>query len=118
MWDNFSLWHRAPAQIMVPSVESPGARFLYRCSVKGKPSLTLPRPDTEVWLQANIAGGYRTPLADIVAPASEAIPVARGAGKLEVLKGSDMDEIKRSYPDHLAASMDRVAAEPDTRKPS
>lgn len=109
MWDNYSLWHRAPAQVMVPTVDSPGARLLYRCSVKGQPSLMLPRSDSEEWLQTHIAGAYRTPLSDILEPASEAIPVARGAGILEILKESDMDEIKRSYPDHLAASMRKAA---------
>jgi hypothetical protein len=61
-------WHRAPPQIMLASADDPSARFMYRASVKGPPSLSLPRPDTEEWLQDHIAGAYRTPADEVVSP--------------------------------------------------
>jgi hypothetical protein len=44
---------------MLKSVTEPGARFLYRISVKGPPCLTLPRRDADEWIAEHIAQGYR-----------------------------------------------------------
>ena len=67
---------------MLASADDRGARFLYRASVKGSPSLTLPRPDTEEWLATHIAGGYRTAREDIEAPCGPPVQIALGAGEV------------------------------------
>ena len=68
---------------MVGTTEADGARFLYRCSVKGPPALRLPRDDSEEWLRAHIAGAYRTSIEDVLRPPeNRGITVARGAGRL------------------------------------
>eukprot|EP01051_Picozoa_sp_SAG22_P010428 SAG22_NODE_939_length_6404_cov_3.836003_6_plen_167_part_00 len=83
LWDNFSVWHHAPAQTMLGSAADPAARFMYRASVKGAPALELPRLDSEEWVAAHIADGYRTPMADIVAPTGGGVGLADGVGVFE-----------------------------------
>ena len=61
IWSNFSTLHNAPPAKSV--INAPDdARLMYRISCKGEPSYSLPRPDTDAWLSANIVPPYRTPL--------------------------------------------------------
>ena len=68
---------------MLASPDDPSARFMYRASVKGEPSLTLPRPDTDAWIDEHIAGGYRTPREEAARPVVGPVGVAPGAGIVE-----------------------------------
>ncbi|MBT5874620.1 MAG: hypothetical protein HOH43_14470 [Candidatus Latescibacteria bacterium] len=61
IWDNFMTLHNSPpVKSNITSIED--ARLLYRLSCKGQPCLALPRKDDPAWLEAHVAGGYRTPL--------------------------------------------------------
>ncbi len=60
IWSNFATLHTAPPVKRI--IDDPDdARLLYRISVKGQPSLTLPRSDTDAWLEANLDPPYRSP---------------------------------------------------------
>ena len=60
IWSNFSTLHNAPPSKSV--INAPAdARLMYRISSKGEPCHTLPRADTDAWIQANISPPYRTP---------------------------------------------------------
>ena len=60
IWSNFSTLHNAPPSKSVINVPA-DARLMYRISSKGEPCHTLPRADTDAWIQANISPPYRTP---------------------------------------------------------
>ena len=61
LWDNYMTLHNSPpVKSNITSIED--ARLLYRLSCKGQPCLALPRKDGPAWLEAHVAGGYRTPL--------------------------------------------------------
>ena len=60
LWDNYMTLHNSPPiKSNITSIDD--ARLLYRLSCKGDPALTLPRQDTQEWLEAHITGGYTTP---------------------------------------------------------
>lgn len=59
IWSNFSTLHNAPPSKSI--INSPDdARLMYRISSKGEPSYSLPRRDSDAWIQANISPAYRT----------------------------------------------------------
>ena len=61
IWSNFSTVHKAPPAKSV--INSPDdARLMYRISCKGSPSVSLPRQDTEAWINEHISPPYRTPV--------------------------------------------------------
>ena len=60
IWNNFMSMHNSPPiKTGVDKVED--ARLMYRLSVKGEPSLTLPRKDEMSWIATHITGQYRSP---------------------------------------------------------
>ncbi|MEK9748908.1 MAG: TauD/TfdA family dioxygenase [Pseudomonadales bacterium] len=60
IWSNFSTLHNAPpAKRIINRPED--ARLMYRISCKGEPALTLPRDDTNDWIESNILPPYRSP---------------------------------------------------------
>ena len=60
IWSNFSTLHNAPpAKSVVNKPED--ARLMYRISCKGEPSFSLPRDDSEAWIDANILPPYTSP---------------------------------------------------------
>ena len=60
IWSNFSTLHNAPPSKSV--ISSPDdARLMYRISSKGEPCDSLPRQDSDAWIEANISPAYRTP---------------------------------------------------------
>ena len=62
IWSNLATLHNAPpAKSVINSVED--ARLMYRISCKGEPSYTLPRNDSEAWIESNITPPYRSPSA-------------------------------------------------------
>ena len=62
IWSNLATLHNAPpAKSVINSVED--ARLMYRISCKGEPSYTLPRKDSEVWIESNITPPYQSPSA-------------------------------------------------------
>lgn len=60
IWSNYATLHVAPPTKKFVNDPS-DARLLYRISCKGPVSSTLPRPDTDQWIQANITPPYRSP---------------------------------------------------------
>ena len=59
IWDNHMTLHNSPPmQININSIAD--ARLLYRISVKGTPSLTLPREDHADWLAKHVTNSYKT----------------------------------------------------------
>ena len=62
IWDNYSTLHRAPAQLVVGSVDDAQARHMWRISVKGAPAVRLPRSDSAEWRDALIAEAYQSRL--------------------------------------------------------
>ena len=59
IWSNFSTLHNAPPSKSI--INSPDdARLMFRISSKGEPSYSLPRQDSDAWIQANISPAYRT----------------------------------------------------------
>lgn len=59
IWSNFSTLHNAPpAKRIINKPED--ARLMYRISCKGEPSYTLPRADTDEWIEENILPPYRS----------------------------------------------------------
>ena len=59
IWDNHMTLHNSPPmQINIKSIAD--ARLLYRISVKGTPSLTLPREDHPDWLAKHVTNSYKT----------------------------------------------------------
>jgi alpha-ketoglutarate-dependent taurine dioxygenase len=61
IWSNYATLHVAPPSKKF--VNDPAdARLMYRISCKGPVSTTLPRPDTDEWIQANITPAYRSPI--------------------------------------------------------
>ena len=68
IWDNTMTLHNSPPmKVNVDAVDD--ARLLYRLSCKGEPALTLPRTDSEDWLEKHVPGGYRSPARIIEVPA-------------------------------------------------
>ncbi len=60
IWSNFSTLHNAPpAKSIVNKPED--ARLMYRISCIGEPSYSLPRQDSEDWINTNIVPPYRSP---------------------------------------------------------
>ena len=60
IWSNFSTLHNAPpAKSVINQPED--ARLMYRISCKGEPSYSLPRQDSDAWVEANILPPYRSP---------------------------------------------------------
>ena len=60
LWDLWSTMHATPPMLRgVTRVED--ARLMYRLSCKGDPCLSLPRSDSQTWLDQHISGGYSTP---------------------------------------------------------
>jgi len=60
MWSNYATLHVAPPTKKF--VNDPAdARLMYRISCKGPVSPTLPRADTDEWIQVNITPPYRSP---------------------------------------------------------
>ena len=60
IWSNFSTLHNAPpAKSVINSPED--ARLMYRISCKGEPSYSLPRTDSDGWVEANILPPSRSP---------------------------------------------------------
>merc|ERR1719191_1644341 len=61
IWSNFATIHSAPpVKVNVDDLED--ARLIYRMTVKGPPSLTLPRKDDPSWIKENLMLPYTTPL--------------------------------------------------------
>lgn len=60
IWSNFSTVHNAPpAKSIINSPDD--ARLMYRISCKGSPSLSVPRSDSDDWVNEHISPPYRTP---------------------------------------------------------
>ena len=60
IWSNFSTLHNAPPA--KSTINNPqDTRLMYRISCKGEPSYSLPRGDSDSWIQANILAPYRSP---------------------------------------------------------
>lgn len=60
IWSNFATLHNAPpAKSLVNTPED--ARLMYRISCKGEPSFSLPRSDSDAWIEENIVPPYRSP---------------------------------------------------------
>lgn len=60
IWSNFSTLHNAPPAKR--TIKDPqDARLMYRISCKGEPSYSLPRRDTDSWIETNILAPYRSP---------------------------------------------------------
>lgn len=60
IWSNFATVHNAPPAKSV--INRPDdARLMYRISCKGTPCYTLPREDSDAWIENNILPPYRTP---------------------------------------------------------
>lgn len=60
IWSNFSTLHNAPP--VKRTVNDPrDARLMYRISCKGEPSASLPRRDSDTWIEENILPPYRSP---------------------------------------------------------
>ena len=60
IWSNFATVHKAPpAKSIINTPED--ARLMYRISCKGEPSYSLPRQDSDTWIDDNILPPYRTP---------------------------------------------------------
>ena len=59
IWSNFTTLHVAPPTKR-PVNDPVDARLLYRISCKGPVSASLPRPDADDWIEANITPPYRT----------------------------------------------------------
>jgi len=69
IWSNFATLHNAPpAKSIVNTPED--ARLMYRISCKGEPNFTLPRNDTEEWINSNILPPYRSPREFFSTPAT------------------------------------------------
>lgn len=66
IWDNFATLHVAPPSKR-PVADPADARLMYRISCKGPTSVTLPRQDTDEWIDANVTPRYRTPVSSITA---------------------------------------------------
>ena len=60
IWDNFATLHVAPPT-KKPVNDPADARLMYRISCKGEPSYSLPRQDSDTWIDDNILPPYRTP---------------------------------------------------------
>lgn len=60
LWCNFTTLHNAPPFKRI--INHPDdARLMYRISCKGEPAYSLPREDTDDWIESNIVPPYRTP---------------------------------------------------------
>ncbi len=61
IWDNYATLHTAPPSLSVIN-DIADARLLYRVSTKGEPATTLPRTDSQEWIDSNIVPPYQTPM--------------------------------------------------------
>ena len=60
IWSNFATLHNAPPAKRI--INQPAdARLMYRISCKGEPSYSLPRTDTQEWIDTHITPPYRSP---------------------------------------------------------
>jgi len=60
LWSNFSTVHNAPPAKAI--INDPNdARLMYRISCKGEPCYSLPRTDSDEWIDRNISPPYRSP---------------------------------------------------------
>ncbi|MDG1232812.1 MAG: TauD/TfdA family dioxygenase [Pseudomonadales bacterium] len=61
VWSNFATLHTAPPSKRIIN-NADDARLMYRISCKGLPTETLPRNDSDEWINENIQPPYRSPV--------------------------------------------------------